>query len=174
MSIYPEPSDDGLTDDPGRCVGNLRLTARCVDPDVTYADLLADHEVMERLARSLLDLLREPSPQVDAACLTLRRLAIRVRDHLVAGEPMVRATLVAADGTRHVQLAAVSIEYWAAFSELWSLYVYRWDKAHIALDWAAFDEETATVVAQLLEWIMRQATILYSLALHHGVIAAGR
>jgi len=141
---------------------------------MTHADLLAGHDVMDRLARCLLDVTRDRVSQADTACIMLRRLAIQVRDHLAREDPMIRAIAAAAGGTRHGPIADLSIEDFVAFSDLWSLYVYRWDRPHVARDWTLFGDETDVVVGQLLGRILREATILYPLALHHGVIAAGR
>ena len=140
---------------------------------MTYLDLMADHHVMEALAQELLDLTRAPAQQIDAASDTLQMLAQAVRDHLAVEDPMLYATAIAADGSRHDGIVTATIDDLEALKECWARYLYRWDRLHITRQWALFGEETRIMLEQLKDRVARETAILYSLALHHGVIQVG-
>ena len=141
---------------------------------MTYLDLMADHYVIEALAHELLDLARAPGPQIDAASDALQMLAEAVRDHLAVEDPMLYATAIAVDGSRHDGIVTATIGDLEALKECWTRYLYRWDRPHITRAWALFGEETEIMLDLLKDRVARETAILYSLALHHGVIQVGQ
>ena len=141
---------------------------------MTYLELMDDHTVIEGLGQELLELVCCATPQADAASATLEMLAEIVRDHLAVEDPLIYQTAIAVDGGRLGALVTASIDDLAELKDCWTRYLYRWDRDHVARAWAVFGKETVTMLGQLDDRVARETAILYSLALHHGVIVPGR
>lgn len=111
-------------------------------------------------------------PQPAAASRDLRQLVALVHTHLSHAEPMVYAAATAARGSRHAAVATAALAELAALKEEWCDYLYRWNSVAIARDWPRFANETAALLSPLNARIRSELAILFSLAVHLGLMPA--
>jgi hypothetical protein len=146
--------------------------AVCVENAVSFERLYADHLAIERVAKALLMLVGATRPDPVQALRRLEQLTGLVRDHVAEEDPVIYATVEASERARHGHTAATLAEEFERLKEDWSDYCYRWDAAHVVADWAGFARETRAMLGRLQERVTWETSVLYALAVHHGVLRA--
>ena len=139
---------------------------------MTFQKLIAEHEAIESLAHALIRM-SVGAPRPHAAAEMLEELSQLVRDHLAEEDAMIYAVVERANGGRHHSAAAMSAETFEALKEDWGQYLYRWDHQHLVDDWRRFGTETVAMLERLNERVAAETAVLYSLAVHHDLLAPG-
>lgn len=138
---------------------------------MTFQKLIAEHEAIEHLAHALIRL-SAGAPRPNAAAEMLEELSQLVRDHLAEEDPIIYAAAERATG-RHQAAAAMCVDTFETLKEDWGQYLYRWDTAHLVRDWRRFGTETVAMLERLNERVAAETAVLYSLAVHHDLLAPG-
>ena len=138
-----------------------------------HATLIAQHDTIDAAAQVLIALTDRPTPQPTEASRHLGLLAALVRDHLSIEDPIIYATVVATRETRHGGAATLAAGELDELKQDWTHYLYRWDNGAIAADWLGFVEHSRAMLERLRDRVAAETAILYSLAEHYAVIAAG-
>lgn len=147
-----------------------RSTVSGMEYIVSFERLCIDHMEIDRVAEALIEIVLSPRPDPDAATSLLERLAAMVRDHLAAEDPVIYTTVALAAGGRHADVAADSVEMFEQLKEDWGQYLYLWDRARVAADWPGFATHTREMLVRLRARLLWESTVLYAMAVHHGVI----
>ncbi len=139
---------------------------------MNYQQLIAEHDAIEAAATAVIDIVHAETPRPDAATHALEALATLLRDHLTGEEDVIHATLAATRGGRHAALADRMRAELIELSEDWEGYLYRWHAPRIEREWGGFCRESTDVLGRIHDRVSFETLILYSLALHHGVVPA--
>lgn len=138
---------------------------------MSYQRLMQDHATIEALIADLLHATAGEAHPARASAL-LERLAVVVRDHRAREGAVLRATMESAAGDRHAATAVAAMHDVGELEEDWSQYLYRWSPDAVAGQWPLFCRVTAVMMPMVRAELAREAGILYSLAVHLGVLAA--
>jgi hypothetical protein len=138
-----------------------------------YDTLVAQHEAIDAATQVLLALSVKTVPRPVEAASMLSVLAVLVRDHLSAEDPVIYETVAVTCGTRHGEAAALSAREFERLKHDWTDYLRRWTAPAIAANWVGFVEESHGMLGRLRERVMRETAILYSLAHHYEVVGDG-
>ena len=139
---------------------------------MNYETLAIERAELQLAIDRLIARTRAEKPQPIDASRELRRLVALVHTHLSHAEPMVYAAAAAARGSRHAAVAKDALAELATLKEEWCDYLYRWNGAAIASDWPRFADETAALLSPLNARIRSELAILFSLAVHLGLMPA--
>ena len=139
---------------------------------VNYEMLAIERAEVQLAINRLIAMTRMTRPDPMSASRTLLHLVKLVRRHLAHAEPMVYATAAAARGGRHEAVAAASLNALAALKDEWCDYLYHWDASAITADWPRFADETRALLEPLNDRIRSELAILFSLAVHLGLMPA--
>lgn len=137
------------------------------------ATLIRQRQAIDAAAQGVLTLTDTIVPQPAEAARALGTLAVLVRDHLAQEDPVIYDTVLAIQRTRHADAAAMSASEFEALKRDWTGYILRWDEVTITTHWPGFVDETKSMLERLRTRVRSETAILYSLAEHCGVIAAG-
>lgn len=137
-----------------------------------YQTLIAEHEAIEHAAHALIRL-TAGKPRPEMASHMLEDLAELVRDHLSHEDPIIYETgrLIAAG--RHGDAAGASLAALEALKADWADYLLHWNPEAVANDWPRFAVDSLSMLERLKERVALETSVLYSLAVHHQVLAPG-
>lgn len=136
---------------------------------MSYQLLMRDHARIDALFDALLDL-RDGPARVDAAMKVLCDLTDAIRAHQADERHALTATVQAALCDRHGEAAVAAMTQVTEQADQWAAFLYRWTDEAIARDWHAFGEASAVIVSVLRERLDYEASVLYSLAVHYGLL----
>lgn len=132
--------------------------------------LIEDHELLDNLARDLIDIVRSPLPSAENAYALLRHLSASMNEHLNAENGFLYDQHYRAEPGR-LQKEVEAFE--RDFRELdveWSLYMNEWTLENISVDWRNFAHATLWVMTRFRDRLVQENDILYPLALQSGRI----
>lgn len=132
--------------------------------------LIEDHELLDNLARDLIDLVRSPPPCPENAYATLRRLSASVNEHLSVENGFLYGEHFRAKPGRLEQEVEAFERDFRHLDEEWPLYMREWTPENIAVDWLNFAHSTLWVMGRFRDRIAQENDILYPLALQSGRI----
>ncbi|MCP5398641.1 MAG: hypothetical protein R3E11_03915 [Sphingobium sp.] len=136
----------------------------------TISRLIAEHEAMDDMASSLMELARSPVPLADEAFALMRRLAGCLDEHLAAEAGFLYANHYRAQPNRLEEEVIAFERDFQNLQEEWELYMSEWTVDNMSIDWRNFDHATQSVMQRFCARLMQENEILYPLALHYGRI----
>lgn len=137
---------------------------------MNYQQLIAEHDAIEAAAAAVIGLVTAGAPRPAEAAKGLERLATLLRDHLAGEDDVIHATVAASGDSRHAGLAEGMRAELATLANDWENYLYRWPTPRITREWAEFGRESIEVLGRIHDRVAFETLVLYSLALHHGVV----
>lgn len=139
-----------------------------------YYALIAQRQAVQCEVDALVALAHSSVARADEAGRSLSRLAALVQDHIAHSDPVILLAVEAEQGGRHQSRAQQSLAAIEAVKDEWCEYLYHWDRAAIAADWAGFATGTADFLGLVQARVEAEMAILYSLAIHHRILAPGK
>lgn len=136
---------------------------------MSYQRLMRDHVAIDAMREELLDLVRGPARPEEAAGL-MRRLAVAVRDHHIAEQAALAATVGAAAHDRHAAAAVTAMTDVTRQMEEWTAFVYRWTPEAIGAEWERFVPAAEAMAAVMQARFDFETSVLYSLAVYYGLL----
>lgn len=137
----------------------------------SFARLVREHDAIAHRA-DLLIALAGDRPAVAVAAEELRELGSMVHEHLEQEDAAIFASVDAVAHSRHDTAVMAAAESFEALKRDWLTYIARWSELRIAADWAGFGAATRAMLPRLRARLDWETAVLYSLAVHHAVIAA--
>ena len=135
--------------------------------DLTYHQLISDHDRIESIADTILAMAAEPTPDTHAIATRLSELAIVVADHIGQEDALLYTRLAREGGDRESASIADELEL---LKRDWLEYLREWPEDSIAADMPTFSQETADVLKRLKSRVRRESDLLYAGALQQGRI----
>ena len=141
-------------------------------PKPSYAQLIAEHEDIDRLCRELIRTASRDQPDAAELSSQVERLAAIVEDH-VAEEAAVLDSLLAEmrrrDDERAAELVAMDVEL-DALKRDWSDYLAAWTPRAILSDPSRFREASEGMLSRLRARVSRESSMLYAVLLQSSAI----
>ena len=137
---------------------------------MSYERLIREHDEIDRVARTMCDVVDRDVSAVDDAVALRSRLSLLVSDHLQFEDPQVYGPLIArqARGSGEVPLDLVADL--TALRGAWSDYLDGWSDEAMRVDWPAFGTQTRAILAWLQERVRLETRLIYPVALQQGDI----
>lgn len=137
---------------------------------IDFARLIKEHDHLDLVASRLTDAVSAGVANIHAMLLIRTDLVTELNAHLAAEDLHIYPGLIQGKDTSAAKLAG---DFVAEFSDLtseWADYLESWSADAIRYDWALFADETRFMMKRLREWIQRENSLLYPLALRAGSI----
>ena len=134
---------------------------------LSYRQLVSDHDHIERVADEILALTNLPKPDPKVIGTRLSELAIIVADH-IAQEGVLLYPRLVGEGHAGPPRIADQLE---ALKQDWMEYLREWPEVSIAADLGTFREETVEILVRLKARVRMESDLLYSSALRDGKIS---
>ena len=135
---------------------------------LSYQQLVADHDQIERLADAILEMAHTPKPDSAAIAARLAELALVVADHIRQEDALLYPQLARAAGSVQPHRVAEQLD---ALKRDWLEYLREWPEFSIAADTETFAAETAEILSRLKTRVRLESDLLYSSALRNGKIS---
>jgi hemerythrin superfamily protein len=135
--------------------------------NLSYQQLVDDHDKIEAIADTILDMTRATPPDPVAIATRLTELAIVVADHLGQEDALLYPRLVRADDGKERRIG----EQFDLLKVDWMEYLREWPLEAITADNATFAAETAEILVRLKSRVRLESDLLYSSALRNGRIS---
>ena len=135
--------------------------------NLSYRQLVSDHDHIERVADEILVLARAPEPDAGAIGTRLGELAIIVADHIAQEDVLIYPRLVREGHAGPPQIA----DQLETLKQDWMEYLREWPEMSIAADIDTFRAETADILVRLKARVRLESDLLYSSALRDGKIS---
>lgn len=136
----------------------------------SLAELLREHDDIDRAAAALMMLVGDDRPAAEIGTVMLNALAATVSSHVAHEEGIVYPDVVPGGQSDLSQLAQEFAAEFVALRADWSSYVADWGTAAINRDWRGFQRATEAILPRMLDRIRRENDCLYPLALRHGAV----
>ncbi len=132
--------------------------------------LIEDHELLDNLARDLIDSTRCTHPNPESAYAILRRLSVLMDEHLCAENGFLYDEHFRSKPGRLEKEVDSFIRDFRYLDEEWQLYMSEWTLDNIQMDWRNFVHATFSVIGRFRDRLAQENDILYPLALQCGRI----
>lgn len=135
-----------------------------------FQTLITEHDLLDRLAASLIAIVDDPIPDIVALLAARANLSIALDDHLSREDAFLYEKLI---GSRPDTFPGAVAKFNADFADLastWRDYLTTWSPSAISADWTEFSRETRAMMRWLRRRIADENALLYPLALQTGRI----
>ena len=135
--------------------------------NLSYQQLVDDHDRIEAIADTILEMTQAPKPDAAAIATRLAELAIVVADHLGQEDGLLYPRLVTSGDGKQQRIG----EQFELLKRDWLEYLREWPVETITADTPAFAAETAEILLRLKTRVRLESDLLYSSALRNGKIS---
>ena len=137
---------------------------------MSYERLIKEHDEIERVARTMCDVVERDVSAVGEAVALRSQLSLLVSDHLRFEDPQVYGPLIARQDRGSAEIPLDLTADLTALRAAWGGYLDGWDDEAICADWPAFGTQTKEILAWLRERVQLETRLIYPVALQQGAI----